>query len=46
LRFNDGGNGPLVVADLDGKFNGSDGASARDSDGLKLIEEKTDDGSI
>lgn len=26
LRFDDGGNGPLIVADLGGSFDGGDGA--------------------
>lgn len=34
LRFNDGGNGGLVVAELDGLFDGGDGASYEDDDGL------------
>ncbi|MEL7595399.1 hypothetical protein AADX40_15500 [Aeromonas veronii] len=34
LRFDDGGEGKLVVADLDGLFNGGDGASGPKDDGL------------
>lgn len=34
LRFDDGGNGPLVVADLDGNFDGGDGAADTSVDGL------------
>ncbi|QET79830.1 hypothetical protein [Aeromonas veronii] len=34
LRFDDGGNGGLVVAELDGLFDGGDGASYEDDDGL------------
>ncbi len=34
LRFDDGGRGPLVVADLDGLFDGGDGATNEDAEGL------------
>jgi hypothetical protein len=34
LRFVDGGNGALVVADLDGLFGGGDGANNSRDDGL------------
>jgi hypothetical protein len=35
LRFNDGGNGSLILADLDGDFDGGDGATKEDDeDGL------------
>jgi hypothetical protein len=34
LRFDDGGRGALVVADIDGLFDGGDGASNEDAEGL------------
>lgn len=34
LRFDDGGNGKLIIADLDGDFDGGDGACSESDDGL------------
>lgn len=34
LRFNDGGNGNLILADLDGDFDGGDGGCDEIDDGL------------
>jgi|TARA_A100001518_G_C1222020_1_gene66890 1,4-dihydroxy-2-naphthoyl-CoA synthase len=34
LRFCDGGTGDLILADLDGDFDGGDGATGHDADGL------------
>lgn len=34
LRFNDGGNGDLIIASLDGSFDGGDGANVPDENGL------------
>lgn len=34
LRFDDGGNGKLILADLDGDFDGGDGAASESEDGL------------
>jgi hypothetical protein len=34
LRFNDGGDGQLIVAELDGPFDGGDGATWNKADGL------------
>ena len=34
LRFDDGGNGKLILADLDGDFDGGDGAAGESDDGL------------
>jgi hypothetical protein len=34
LRFSDGGSGDLILAHLDGNFDGGDGANALDADGL------------
>lgn len=34
LRFDDGGSGYLIIADLDGRFSGGDGAAIEDADGL------------
>lgn len=34
LRFDDGGDGKLIVAELDGLFDGGDGASGPRDDGL------------
>lgn len=34
LRFDDGGRGKLVVAELEGNFDGGDGGSSVSSDGL------------
>lgn len=38
LRFDDGGNGRLIVGTLDGNFDGGDGAESTDSDGLQRGE--------
>jgi hypothetical protein len=38
LRFDDGGNGSLILADLDGDFDGGDGAAEEDDDGLLRSE--------
>lgn len=34
LRFDDGGDGKLILADLDGDFDGGDGATSESDDGL------------
>lgn len=34
LRFNDGGKGDLIIASLDGSFDGGDGANVPDENGL------------
>lgn len=34
LRYDDGGNGRLILADLDGDFDGGDGSSIPGGDGL------------
>ncbi|MDN0082402.1 hypothetical protein QU487_06495 [Crenobacter sp. SG2305] len=34
LRFDDGGDGALIVAELDGSFEGGDGAFMNDADGI------------
>lgn len=38
LRFDDGGDGALILADLDGCFDGGDGAYRHGADGLKRGE--------
>lgn len=38
LRFNDGGPGRLIVAQIDGDFDGGDGGSSTSSDGLERGE--------
>ncbi len=38
LRFNDGGPGKLIVANLDGDFDGGDGGSGPSDDGLERGE--------
>lgn len=34
LRYNDGGEGKLILAELDGDFDGGDGSACESSDGL------------
>ena len=34
LRFDDRGNGKLILADLDGDFDGGDGSASESEDGL------------
>ncbi|MEI8659349.1 hypothetical protein [Vibrio sp. Hal054] len=38
LRFNDGGNGKLIIAELDGDYDGGDGADSEDANGLRRGE--------
>ncbi|MGX1201255.1 hypothetical protein [Marinobacter sp. MBR-105] len=38
LRFNDGGPGKLIVAHVDGEFDGGDGGSVSSNDGLERGE--------
>lgn len=38
LRFDDGGNGLLIVAELDGRFDGGDGSDDEDENGLRRGE--------
>jgi len=38
LRFNDGGPGRLIVAQIDGDFDGGDGGSSTSFDGLERGE--------